>query len=68
MSAAHGKREEILITFAYWLAYFVALAVFSMIMIGETIYSFWIIELGEKARLYEEMCERLDGLDSVEWW
>jgi uncharacterized membrane-anchored protein YhcB (DUF1043 family) len=52
-----------------WMAlYYAGIALFAMIMIGETIYRFWIIELGEKARLYEEMCERLEGLDSVEWW
>ena len=55
-------------TFNEWLAYFIALAVFSMIMIGETVYRDWIEGLGQKARLYEEMCERLEGLDSVEWW
>lgn len=52
-----------------WLALYCAgIALFAMIMIGDTIYRFWIIELGGKARLYEEMCERLEGLDSVEWF
>lgn len=55
-------------SFTGWLTYFVLMALFAMIMIGETMYRFWIIELSEKARLYEEMCERLDGLDGVEWW
>lgn len=55
-------------TFTGWLTYFVLMALFAMIMIGEMIYQIGIDELGQKARLYEEMCERLDGLDSVEWW
>lgn len=55
-------------TFTGWLIYFCALALFALAMIGETIYRFWIIELGQKARLYEDQCERLDGLDSVEWF
>ena len=51
-----------------WLAlYYAGIALFAMTMIGDTIYRFWIIELGEKAALYEEQTERLMGLDSVEW-
>ena len=52
-----------------WMALYCALvAVWALYKWTDVIYRFWIIEIGEKARLYEEMCERLDGLDSVEWW
>lgn len=51
-----------------WMALYCALvAIWASLNFCSTIYRFWIIELGQKARLYEEMCERLDGLDSVEW-
>lgn len=43
-------------------------ALYLAAVIAGTLYKFVIEDLGEKARLYEEMCERLDGLDSVEWW
>lgn len=52
-----------------WMAIYCALvALWAGLRFCATIYRFWIIELGEKARLYEDQCERLDGLDSVEWW
>ena len=43
-------------------------AVYLSAVYAGTLYKFVIEDLGSKARLYEEMCERLDGLDSVEWF
>ena len=43
-------------------------AVYLSAMYAGTLYKFVIEDLGEKARLYEDQCERLEGLDSVEWW
>lgn len=43
-------------------------AVYLAAVYAGTLYKFVIEDLGEKARLYEDQCERLDGLDSVEWW
>lgn len=52
-----------------WMALYCALvAIWAGLRFCVWIYRFWIVDLGEKARLYEEMCERLEGLDSVEWW
>lgn len=48
-----------------WMAiYFALLALWANVMIGETVYRFWIIELSEKERLYAEMCERLGEMES----
>ena len=55
-------------TTAYWFLYIVFVALFTVVVVSERIYQFWIVELGEKARLYEDMCRQMDGLDSVEWW
>lgn len=55
-------------TTAYWFLYIVFVALFTVVVVSERVYQFWIIELGEKARLYEDMCRQMDGLDSVEWW
>lgn len=52
-----------------WMALYCALvAIRAGLKFCAAIYRFWIIDLGEKAALYEEQTERLMGLDSVEWW
>lgn len=52
----------------WWACYFGLVAFWALMKWCNAIYNFWIEELGEKARLYEDQCERLEGLDSVEWW
>lgn len=48
--------------------YLLGFAVYMAAVYAGTAYKFVIEDLGENARLYEDQCERLDGLDSVEWW
>ena len=54
-------------TIQWLIVYFSIIAIYCLYKIGDTIYIYWIMDLTEKVRMFEEMCERFDDGMEIEW-